>query len=323
MRYRQIGQTDIMISEVGLGCWALGGPNWENGKIANGWSEINPDEVKEAVAYAVDHGVTHFDNADVYGNGRAERLLADSLQGKDKTLIIASKVGWFAGTAKHAYEPTNIRHQCEQSLKNLNRDVIDIYYFHHGDFGKGDTYLADAVEEMYRLKAEGKIRAIGLSCYSQKDFKRLMPTIKPDVVQSWAHMMDYHFVTKNSELMQLCDRYGATFVGFQPFNQGILLNKYSSKTPPTFGEGDHRADSPKFKPDFLAEVEKGLDPIIQKIGSSVEELARVAMQFVLYHQAVSGVIPGFRNLEQVKANLVGVDQPLNGEEISLIYKAFQ
>ncbi|MGM0460797.1 MAG: aldo/keto reductase [Fibrobacterota bacterium] len=322
MKYRNIGTTDISISEIGLGCWALGGPNWDNGH-PNGWSPVDEAQVREAVDYALDQGVTHFDNADVYGDGKAERVLARCLGKRNSEVVISSKVGWFQGTGAHAYTPLNIRHQCEQSLQNLQRDYIDIYYFHHGDFGECDEYLDDAVAQMYRLKEEGKIRAIGQSAYSQKDFKRLVPVVRPDVCQSWAHMMDYHFIKKNSDLMQLCEEYDASFIGFSPLNQGLLLDKYSPENPPVFGEGDHRRGEDKFKRESLVKVSRALEKIKERFGSAPKDLSRTALQFVLYHEHVAGVIPGFRNKKQVQQNLYYADSPLTKEDVSAIYKIFQ
>ena len=322
LKYREIGKTGITISEIGLGCWTLGGINWDYGKRSSGWTPVDSKEAFEAIAFAIDSGVNHFDNADVYGNGVAERMLAVALGDKKNDVIIASKVGWFKGTAAHAYEPQHIRHQCEQSLINLNRDYLDTYYFHHGDFGENDCYLDDACEVMERLKSEGKVRCVGLSAYSEKDFNRLVPRIRPSVVQSWAHAMDYHFIAKNSSLMSLCDEFDMSFVAFSPLNQGILLNKYKSSEPPFFADGDHRRDSEKFKTEYLARAEKGIETISETMGGSIEDLARTALQFVLYHDHVAGVIPGFRNIEQVKINLSACGKPLNGNEAAIIRKAF-
>ena len=148
MKMRELGQSGVMVSEVSLGCWTMGGLNWVNG-TPNGWANVDEDEVERAIRVAVDAGVNHFDNADVYGNGRAERMLARVLKRlglNTNDFVIATKVGHFPGTAEHAYEPAHIRHQCEQSLINLQRETIDLYYFHHGSFGDNDTYLDGAVE---------------------------------------------------------------------------------------------------------------------------------------------------------------------------------
>jgi len=318
MNYNEIGKTGITISEIGLGCWTLGGLNWENSRFSSGWVPVDPADAESAIHYALDNGVTHFDTADVYVNGAAERLLADSIGDKNKKVIISSKVGWFSGTALHAYEPDHIKHQCEQSLINLKRDCIDIYYFHHGNFGENDCYLDDACCMMQRLKSEGKIRCIGLSAYSEKDFKRLIPKITPSVVQAWAHLMDYHFIAPDSPLMNLCKQYSISFIGFSPLNQGILSGKYNCSSIPEFISGDHREKSEKFREPYLKKAMSILDQLKELFGDTQEELIRIALQFVLYHKNIAGVIPGFRNLEQVKMNLSAAGKPLNGKDIALI-----
>ena len=155
MNYRRLGSSDIQVSEMSLGCWTIGGLNYIEGK-ATGWANVDEGEITAAVKTAVDHGVNHFDNADVYGNGRSERMLARVLANlglKSEDFVIASKVGHFRGTAAHAYDPRHIRHQCEQSLQNLNRDYLDIYYLHHGNFGKNNEYLEGAAEVLDALVA--------------------------------------------------------------------------------------------------------------------------------------------------------------------------
>lgn len=323
MRYRSIGKTGISISEIGLGCWALGGPNWEKGTIASGWSSIQKTEVHDAVSYALDNGVNHFDNADCYGNGKAERLLGEALGERTKDVFVSSKVGWFPGCAEHAYESTHIRHQCEQSLRNLKRDTIDIYYFHHCNFGRDDEYLPEAMETFIRLKDEGKIRAIGVSSYTQKDLKRVIPVIKPDVVQVWANLMDYHFIAKNSPLQQLCEQFDVSIIPFQALNQGLLLDKYDWKNPPTFGLGDHRASLAKFSPESIKDIHERLSGVKECFGSTAEDLAAVAFQFVLQHERVAGILAGFRNVEQVKSNLAKSDFTLNGSDMKFLYNQFR
>lgn len=321
MQYRNICGTDINISEIGLGCWTMGGPAWEDGR-PKGWAGVDEKEVVRAVGHALDKGVNHFDNADVYGDGAAERLLAKALGERGGDAVISSKVGHFKGTAGHAYEPLHIRHQCEQSLANLGRERIDIYYFHHGDFGKGDCYLDEACEIMERLKEEGKIRCVGLSAYSSRDFTRLVPRIRPSVVQGWAHLMDCHFISQGSPLMKLCESYRMSFVAFSPLNQGILAGKYSSARPPSFPDGDHRQRSEKFTASYIARAESGLEGLYKKFGSRTEDTIRVALQFVLYHKNVAGVIPGFRNLDQVSMNLSAAGKPLKGDEVAFLRKVF-
>ncbi|MFQ3669647.1 MAG: aldo/keto reductase, partial [Fimbriimonadaceae bacterium] len=100
MKMRELGRSGVMVSEISLGCWTMGGLNWVNG-IPNGWANVDEDEIVAAIRVAVDAGVNHFDNADVYGNGRAERMLArafDRLGLKSTDFVVATKVGHFPGT---------------------------------------------------------------------------------------------------------------------------------------------------------------------------------------------------------------------------------
>jgi len=322
MKYRKLGSTGFEVSEISLGCWTLGGKSWSEGQ-SNGWDDVDEAEAIEAVNYGIDKGVNHFDNADVYGNGKAERMLAKALGAKTKKVIIATKVGHEKGTAEHAYEPQHIRHQCEQSLINLKRDHIDLYYFHHGNFGENDRYLDGAMEMMKKLKKEGKIRALGLSAYSQADFLRLAPKIKPDVLQSWANAMDTQYINDSSPVAALMKKEGMSFVAFSPLNQGLLLGKYSPKNPPKFPEGDHRLGDERFKKEFLEKLEPKIEKLKSKFGSETSDLSRVALQYLLSYNIVGCVIPGFRNKKQVEANLFGADMALTKEEAEFIRSVFK
>lgn len=322
MKYRKLGKSNIKVSEISLGCWTMGGLNWVNG-VPNGWANVNESEISEAINYAIDQGVNHFDNADVYGNGRAERMLARILGKRTNNFIIATKIGWFPGTAEHAYEPKHIRHQCEQSLINLNRDYIDLYYFHHGDFGENDKYLDDAIEVIYKLRDEGKIRLIGQSAYKHEDFVKLIPKVKPDVIQSFASALDDRFLKDGSPTRKMLDEYNISFVAFGPLAQGVLLGKYNASNPPHFEAGDHRANADRFKSENLAKLEPKVEKLKNKFGSSNQELSRASLQYLLHYKQVGAVIPGFRNLNQVKANLNGADQPINDEEFIYMKQLFE
>lgn len=321
MKRRKLGKTGLEVSEISLGCWTLGGLSWVNGR-PNGWADPDRKEITEAVRYAVERGVSHFDNADVYGNGKAERLLAEALGGERKRVVIATKVGWFSGTAAHAYEPLHIIRQCEQSLVNLQRDWIDLYYFHHADFGENDRYLDGALEAVSRLKKEGKIRHTGLSAYTSGDFLRLFPLIRPDALQGRANITDDKFVRENMPVPGLIRESQASFVAHGPLAQGLLLGKYSSKNPPVFRDGDHRKADRSFSPESIARLEPKLEKLKERFGSERADLSRVALQYVLSHDAVSCVIPGFRNKEQVEELLAGADKPLSRDDVKFIRSVF-
>jgi myo-inositol catabolism protein IolS len=321
MKYRKLGKSNIEVSEISLGCWTMGGLNWVNGD-PNGWANVDEKEVTEAINYAIDHGVNHFDNADVYGNGRAERMLARILGNRTNNFVIATKIGWFPGTAAHAYEPKHIRHQCEQSLINLKRDYIDLYYFHHGWFGDRDEYLDDAVEVIYKLKEEGKIRSIGQSAYSHEDFQKLIPKAKPDVIQTYANAVERRFLDEGNPTRKLMEGNHISLIAFRPLYEGLLLDKYKKENPPQFENGDHRKGLQRFAYENLAKLEAQLNKIKEKFGASTEDLARIAQQFVLKYNFTAAVIPGFRNLKQVKTNLAAMDKPLTDDEFGFVKSVF-
>lgn len=323
MEMRELGQTGVKVSAISLGCWTMGGLNWVNGN-ANGWANVSEDEIVDAIKAGIDAGVNHFDNADVYGNGRAERMLRrvfDKLGVNTNDFIVATKVGHFPGTAEHAYEPAHIRHQCEQSLINLNRDVIDIYYFHHGDFGQSDMYLDDAAATMDKLVEEGKVRIKGQSAYSANDFLRVTPKVRPAVLQSWAHALDDQFIRPGSPVSELMAKEGMTFVAFSPLAQARLLDKYDPSNPPTFEPGDHRQGSGAFSAEAIAELKPKLGRLKERFGDSIEDLASVALNYVLAMPHVACVIPGFRNERQVLVNLTAAGRPMSEDDVKYVQQA--
>jgi myo-inositol catabolism protein IolS len=321
MKMRFLGRSDIQVSEISLGCWTMGGLNWVNGQ-PNGWANVDEEEITRAVKAAVDAGVNHFDNADVYGNGRAEQMLARVLKKlglKTNDFVIATKIGHFPGTAAHAYEPAHIRHQCEQSLINLGRDYIDLYYFHHGSF---DTHLHEAADTMNALVREGKVRLKGQSAYAPDDFARAIPVVKPSVLQSWAHAADNQFIAPGSPVSRLMEEYGCSFVAFSPLWQGLLLDKFDPEHPPQFEEGDHRRNKINFQKEKLRELKGKMQQMKERFGPTTADLSAVAQRFILNHPHVCCTIPGFRNEQQVACNLAASDRELSPEDMVFINRLF-
>jgi myo-inositol catabolism protein IolS len=320
MNYRALGSSNVKVSEVSLGCWTMGGLNWVNG-TPNGWANVNEDEVAAAIKRAVEAGVNHFDNADVYGNGRAERMLARVLRRlglKSIDFIIATKVGHFPGTAEHAFDPLHIRHQCEQSLQNLGRDYIDLYYLHHGDFGPNGERLQGAADTLDALVAEGKIRLKGQSAYSDADFARAVPVVRPAVLQSRANALARDVIRPGGVVPKLLAEYRMSFVAFSPLAQGLLLDKFDPEKPPQFEEGDHRRNSGRFTPEKLRALKPKLAQLKARFGGTAEDLAAVAQRYLLNQPNMACVIPGFRNERQVACNLSAIGRELDAADMAFI-----
>jgi myo-inositol catabolism protein IolS len=340
MRYRPLGTSGLSVSEIGFGCWTMGGPNWSsaNGQPI-GWADVKEDEVLAGIKAGLDAGVNHWDNADVYGNGKAERLLGSCLKKlgvKPGSQVIATKVGHFRGTAPHAYEPRHIRNQCEQSLRNLGVETIDLYYFHHGTYiapgydGRDHDYLPEAAATMHALVKEGKVRAIGQSAYTDEDFERAVPVLKPHVLQNKANLRFSDFIRSGSRLQALMTKHQCSFVAFGPLDQGILLDKFDPDNPPKFDEGDYRTNRKDFAPATLRGIKDKMAKVQARFvpaGASPEEtiaiLSSVASRWVLSHANVCSTIPGFRNAKQAACNLRAVqDSPMSAEDAAWLKDLF-
>ena len=136
--------------------------------------------------------------------------------------------------------------------------------------------------------------------------------------------MDYHFIVKNSPLQRLCDEYNSTIIGYQPYNQALLLGKYSSQNLPTFEDGDHRAKLDKFSKNSIEYINEKLEQLKVRFGNGRDDLAAVANRFVLNHSNISAVVVGFRNLTQVKETLKKSPYlELNGEDMRLLNNLFR
>ncbi|MFZ4772179.1 MAG: aldo/keto reductase [Ferruginibacter sp.] len=161
MNYRKFGSTDLLVSEIGFGAWAIGGGAMI-GKTAIGWGNSNDDESKKAIHFSLDAGINFFDTADIYGLGHSERLLG-KLIGKDKELIIATKVGNVSRNEQFTvdYSKAYILKACEESLKRLQKDTIDYYQLHTARLAH--LQEGECLDAMQQLQKEGKIRYWGIS----------------------------------------------------------------------------------------------------------------------------------------------------------------
>src|SRR6187397_382166 len=140
MRKIRFGRTNAQVSAISLGTWGHGGPNVSEG-ISVGWGGHDDAAAKEAILTAYRNGINHWDTADAYGAGHSEKLIGE-LWGdvRRSDILLATKFGWIKGPANHWYDPAFMRVQCENSLRNMCVDVIDLYYFHPCDFGPNDEY---------------------------------------------------------------------------------------------------------------------------------------------------------------------------------------
>ena len=267
--------------------------------VSVGWSGHDDDAAKNAMLTAYRRGITHWDTADVYGNGRAESLIGelwDEVRRKD--IFLASKFGWAKGPSGHWYEPKFMREQCDRSLRNLRTDVIDLYYFHHCDFGPKDEYFDDALAMMRRLREEGKIRFVGLSDWDARKIMKFIKRVDPDVVQPYRNILNDDY--ESSGLKQYVDDHDLGVAFFSPLKHGLLLGKYDA--PRKFEEGDMRSRIPEFgDPVAIDRMKRAAERMRVRFGDQTEPVLHAVTGALLADNPTACVLLGQRNARQAEA----------------------
>ena len=289
MHQRRLGNTGLIVSEIGMGTWELGGREW---------GDIGETDAVDLLRYAFESGVTYYDTADQYGGGRAERLLGEAFSALGDRVVIATKLGYELdsdGWISHGWEhpsfnvsPDYIRQAVEGSLKRLNRDVIDLYQFHAPPPA---SEWDDAFGTMDALKAEGKIRYYGLCLGSAADARKAMA--ETDVSSL---LLTYNILSQEMAVpvMETAAEKGVAVVVRQPLSSGLLSGQLRPDT--VFAENDYRKTWPREK--FLADLAR-VEQIKSIVGNRAKSLPQAALKFILAHPAVSCVVPGMMTPAQV------------------------
>ena len=323
---RRLGRSGITVPAVGIGCWPIGGPD-DNLGLPMGWSS-GADETAALAGLeeAWELGARLYDTADVYGHGRSERRLRHLIsQVPRDQIVISSKVGYFAGTAEHGFDPAHMRRQLGQTLDNLGTSYLDIYAFHHSEFGAGDRWLGPATEAMRAFKAEGLVRAIGMRGPHRFATDRL--TTAPDrrgdkIAQFYAafEVVQPDVLAVRDNLLTPAARSEGIFAFARSKECGVLINKplaqglltgcHDPARPRAFGPGDHRSRKRWFTADAVAILGDGIAKLRQLAGPDPADLIRVALWSCLERSPDAVVLVGFTTAEQVRANLTSLrDHP--------------
>jgi aryl-alcohol dehydrogenase-like predicted oxidoreductase len=263
---------------------------------------------------AVDLGVTHFDTAEIYGQGHNEELLGRAFAGRRDDIILATKFGPQRDPATGAFvgvdgSPANVRTSCEKSLKRLSTDRIDLYYLHRVD---PDTDIEETVGELAKLVQEGKIRAIGLSEASAEIIGRAHAVHPVTALQT-----EYSIFSRDIEesILPICVKLGISLVAYSPLGRGMLTGRYASAGDRPSGENDFRAQAqPRFRPENF-ENNINLVDAVKEIAIRKEcAPAQVALAWVLEQGDHIVAIPGTTRLANLRTNLGALDCRLTGEE---------
>jgi aryl-alcohol dehydrogenase-like predicted oxidoreductase len=299
VKYRPLGRTGTEVSEIGYGAWGIGGSQWGG---------ADDDESLQALHRAIDLGVNFIDTALAYGDGRSERLVGQVVRERPETVHVATKVPpknriWPAPDGVPADEvfPADYVRECaERSLANLGLERIDVLQFHvwSDDWADQGTWRT-AIDE---LRAEGKIAAFGISIndHQPSNALRLIATGALDTVQVIYNVFDQ---SPEDELFPACREHGVGVIARVPLDEGGLTGTIEPDTE--FPDGDFRSDY--FRGDRRREVHDRAAAIATDLGIATEDLAEIALRFVLSEPTVSTVIPGMRSTRNVERNVAVSD----------------
>lgn len=315
MRFRKFGKTDLVVSEIGFGAWAIGG-NAMVGKTPIGWGKADDAASVAAIHKAMDCGINFFDTADFYGLGHSEILLGKQLR-SNKEIIVASKVGHrnVAETIQLDYSKEYIMAACEASLQRLKRDTIDYYQLHSARMEHFEKERC--VEAMEVLKKQGKIRYWGLSLNTF--YPTLEATFMMEHTIGDGFQLVYNIINQRAlSLMKKAKENGYGVIARMPLQFGLLTGKFASDK--NFTADDHR--SFRFNKEILNGslkiLEEQIWPLCNKYNISKTSLA---LSYILSYNAVSTVIPGIRTAQHAIDNTTGLVQ-LAPEDVLLIENAF-
>lgn len=315
MKERRLGKTGLRVSEIGFGCWAIGG---------NAYGPVCDKDSLEALEVAWDAGVNFFDTADTYGEGHSEELLGQFLKGKPRDrLILASKCGWDfyppsqkpASLPSGSPEKTNhvghkknfdagyIRFACEQSLKRLGTDVIDLFQLHNPSLEL--ILKGDPVSSLEALKKEGKIRFIGISVHTEAEAFAALQDSRVSAIQVIFNLLDQRM---HERVFPEAEKKSVGIIVREPLASGLLSGKYNPSHE--FPKDDHRR---RWGPE-KREADWQKIQLVQKTIGAKALLSKAALEFTLGHEAVSTVIPGAKTRVQVLQNMASSLQPDLGRE---------
>jgi aryl-alcohol dehydrogenase-like predicted oxidoreductase len=320
---RKLGNSDVYITPIIFGAWAIGGWVWGGTDDAN---------ALDAIRASIDNGVTTIDTAPVYGFGHSEKLVGEAIRGLREKIVIATKCGmrWDAEVGSEPWpqidaagkefvirknsKPAEIMWECEQSLKRLGIDVIDLYQIHRPDV---DTPPEDSIGAMERLRQQGKIRAIGVSNFSLEWIKRAAA-----VAPLASNQPGYSLIKRDieKEILPWCRQHEVATIGYSPLERGLLAGAVPVERK--FPEDDHRAHHKFFTIENRRRVAEALarvKPIAVAHGAS---LAQMMIQWTVQQPGITAALVGARDAKQAEHNAKAMKFSFSAEQLGQIRSAF-
>lgn len=313
METRRLGNSDLQITPIGIGAWAIGGGGW----IGSMGLQNDSDSIP-AIHAALDYGLNWIDTAALYGLGHSEEMVGRAVRGRTPRPYIFTKcerVWDEQGNIGACLNAQSIRRECEHSLRRLNVDVIDLYQIH---WPEPDEDIEEGWTELARLKEEGKVRHIGVSNFSVAQMKRAQAIAPITSLQP-----PYAVVRREieQEILPFCLSENIGVIVYSPMYAGLLTGAMTRERVANFLPEDWRRNLPGFKEPELSRnlrVVERLREIGRRNGRSPGE---VAIAWTLTHPAVTGAIVGFRSRQQVDGIIGAAELRLTQDEVDEIEEA--
>ena len=320
MEYRKLGDSDLELSVITFGSWAAGG--WM-------WGGTERSEAVNAIKASYDLGVTSIDTAPIYGQGLSEEIVGEAIKGiqRDK-LQILTKYGmrWDSTEGTFAFKSKNnegvdidiykfagresIIRECEDSLRRLGTDYIDLYQIHWPD---ATTPIEESMEAVQRLIEQGKVRAAGVCNYDAEQMK-----VAETAVKLVSNQVPYSMVKRDIEevVVPYCLAANKAILAYSPLERGLLTGKM--KPGHTFAEGDHRGGHKFFKHENIQQVNNFLEKIRPLAEEKNASLSQLVLRWTLEKPGITIALVGARNAEQAIQNARAIEVKLSADEMSYI-----
>lgn len=310
---KRLGNSDLELTPIGVGAWAMGGGGW-----AFAWGPQDDDESIAAIQAALDRGVNWIDTAAVYGLGHSEEVVARAIAGRPNRPYVFTKcerVWNEKGEISKSLKRDSVRKECEASLRRLKVDTIDLYQIH---WPEPDEDVEEGWETLSRLKEEGKVRWIGVSNFNVAQLERARKIAPITSLQP-----PYSAVSPEIEdaILPYCQQHGIGVLAYSPMKSGLLTGKMTRERIAAFPADDFRKRALAFQEPNLTR-NLALAEHMKKIGARHGRTAgEVALAWVLRHPAITAAIVGMRSAQQVEGVIGALEFRLTFDEIAEIDRA--
>jgi aryl-alcohol dehydrogenase-like predicted oxidoreductase len=307
MEKRRLGNSDMEITRIGIGAWAMGGGGW-----AFAWGPQDDSESVAAIHTALDKGLNWIDTAAVYGLGHAEEVVARALEGRASRPYVFTKCEriWNEkGEISKSLSRESVRRECEASLRRLRLDVIDLYQIH---WPEPEADIEEGWSAMAELQREGKVRWIGVSNFNVEQMRRCMRIAPVTSLQP-----PYSIISPDveREILPYCRQNNIGVIVYSPMKSGLLSGAMTRERIAAMPQDDFRRRTPSFNEPALTRNLQ-LAELLRKIGARHGRTAgEVAIAWTLRHPAVTAAIVGMRSARQAEGVIGAAEFRVSEEEI--------